>query len=147
MDLTVFLKMTLFFMFFSMPPKKWLTLNGNMKIKNTIWTGSTTKFLQTNAKKNVSEVWRERGVVGFRKLSQTPSIWFCHVGASIFIFRSLHFYSWRTGFYIFGSSTNNPTNNHTSCMTSLKLTACPWKWMVGRWNFLLGRPFLSGDIT
>ena len=22
----------------------------------------------------------------------------------------------------------------------LKLTACPWKWMVGRWNFLLGRP-------
>ena len=46
-------------------PKKLLTLNGYMKIKNTIWTGSTTKFLETNAKKkNVSEVWRERGVVG-----------------------------------------------------------------------------------
>ncbi len=27
---------------------------------------------------------------------------------------------------------------------SLKLTVRPWKWMVGRWHFLLGWPILSG---
>ena len=28
----------------------------------------------------------------------------------------------------------------------LKLTARPWKWMVGRWNFLLGWPIFRGEL-
>ena len=30
---------------------------------------------------------------------------------------------------------------------SLKLTACPWKWMIGRWNVLLGRPIFRGKLA
>ncbi len=31
-------------------------------------------------------------------------------------------------------------------LPSLKLTVRPWKWMVGRWNFLLGRHISSGKL-
>ena len=32
-------------------------------------------------------------------------------------------------------------------LPSLKLTACPWKWMVWRWNVLLGRPIFTGYVS
>ena len=32
-------------------------------------------------------------------------------------------------------------------LPSLKLTNCPWNWMVGRWNFLLGWPIFRGYVS
>ena len=72
--------MTLFFML-CLCPKKMLTLNGNMKIKNTIWTGSTTKIRETNAKKTFrkfggSGVWWDSA--NFRRHHQHDSAMSVH---------------------------------------------------------------------